>query len=122
MRLVDSNILIYAAQPEYPYLKELLEQEDIAVSELTKLEVLGYRYLTEEAEEYFNAVLSLVTVLPISTEVIDRATLLRQQSNMKSADAVIAATALLHCAELITRNTADFDYINDLTINNPIDE
>lgn len=122
MRLVDSNILIYAAQPEYPYLKELLEQEDIAVSELTKLEVLGYRYLTEEAEEYFNAVLSLVTVLPISTEVIDRATLLRQQSNMKSADAVIAATALLHCTELITRNTADFDYINDLTINNPIDE
>lgn len=122
MRLVDSNILIYAAQPEYPYLKELLEQEDIAVSELTKLEVLGYRHLTEEAEEYFNAVLSLVTVLPISTEVIDRATLLRQQSNMKSADAVIAATALLHCTELITRNTADFDHINDLTINNPIDE
>jgi hypothetical protein len=122
MRLVDSNILIYAAQPEYPYLKELLEQEDIAVSELTKLEVLGYRYLIEEAEEYFNAVLSLVTVLPISTEVIDRATLLRQQSNMKSADAVIAATALLHCTELITRNTADFDHINDLTINNPIDE
>jgi hypothetical protein len=122
MRLVDSNILIYAAQPEYPYLKELLEQEDIAVSELTKLEVLGYRHLIEEAEEYFNAVLSLVTVLPISTEVIDRATLLRQQSNMKSADAVIAATALLHCTELITRNTADFDHINDLTINNPIDE
>ena len=122
MRLVDSNILIYAGQPEYPYLKELLEQEDIAVSELTKLEVLGYRHLTEEAEEYFNAVFSLVTVLPISTEAIDRATLLRQQSNMKSADAVIAATALLHCTELITRNTADFDHINELTINNPIEE
>jgi toxin FitB len=122
MRLVDSNILIYAAQSEYPYLKELLEQEDIAVSELTKLEVLGYRHLTKEAEEYFNAVLSLVTVLPISTEVIDRATLLRQKSNMKSADAVIAASALLHCTELITRNTADFDHINDLIINNPIDE
>lgn len=122
MRLIDSNILIYAAQPEYPYLEELLEQEDIAVSALTKLEVLGYRHLTEEAEEYFNAVFSLVTVLPISTEVIDRATLLRQQSNMKSADAVIAATALLHCTELITRNTADFDHIPNLTLNNPIDE
>ena len=80
MRLVDSNILIYAAQPAYPFLKELLEQDDIAVSELTKLEVLGYRHLTAEAEEYFNAVFALVTVLPISTEVIDRATLLRQQS------------------------------------------
>lgn len=48
MRLVDS-ILIYAAQPAYPFLKELLEQDDIAVSELTKLEVLGYRHLTAEA-------------------------------------------------------------------------
>ncbi len=121
MRLVDSNILIYAAQPEYPLLKELLEQEDIAVSELTNLEVLGYRHLTEEAEEYFNAVFALVTILPISPEIIERAIELRQQSNMKSADAIIAATTLLHCAEIITRNTDDFDHIPDLIINNPID-
>jgi predicted nucleic acid-binding protein len=40
---------------------------------------------------------------------------------MKSADAVIAATAILHCTELITRNTGDFDHITELTINNPID-
>lgn len=121
MRLVDSNILIYAAKPEFPQLKELLEQDDLAVSELTKLEVLGYHGLTEEAEEYFNAVFSLVTVLPITSEVIDRATALRQQRNMKSADAIIAATALLHCTEIITRNTGDFDHIPDLIVNNPID-
>ena len=121
MRLVDSNILIYAAQPEYRLLKELLEQDDIAVSELTKLEVLGYRQLTVEAEEYFNAVFTLVTVLHISTDVIDRATELRQQSNMKSADAIIAATTLLHCTEIITRNTDDFDHVPDLVVNNPID-
>lgn len=121
MRLVDSNILIYAAKPEYPELKELFEQDDIAVSELTRLEVLGFRNLTGEAEEYFNAVFSLVTVLPINQEVIDRAIELRQQSNMKSADSIIAATAIIHCTELITRNTGDFDHIPDLIINNPID-
>ena len=121
MRLVDSNILIYAAKPEYSELKELLEQENIAVSELSKLEVLGYHSLTAEAEEYFNAIFSLVTVLPISSEVIHRATKLRQESNMKSADAIIAATALLYCTELVTRNTDDFDHIPDLVINNPID-
>lgn len=121
MRLVDSNILIYSAKPEYPLLKELLEQDDIAVSELTKLEVLGYHNLTAEAEEYFNAVFALVTILPISTEVIDTATELRQQRNMKSPDAIIASTCLLHCTELITRNTADFDHIPNLIINNPID-
>ena len=120
MRLVDSNILIYAAKPEYQQLKELLEQDDIAVSELTRLEVLGYRNLTEEAEEYFNAVFSLVTVLPINQEIIDKAIELRQQRNMKSADSIIAATSILHCNELITRNTGDFDHIPDLVINNPI--
>ncbi len=121
MRLVDSNILIYAAKPEFPELKELLEEDDIAVSELSKLEVLGYHGLTEEAKDYFNAVFSLVTVFPITGDVIDRATELRQQSNMKSADAIIAATTLLHCTELITRNTDDFDHIPDLIITNPID-
>jgi predicted nucleic acid-binding protein len=121
MRLVDSNIIIYAARPEYLNLKELLEEDDIAVSQLTKLEVLGYRHLTPEAEEYFNAVFELVTVLPISDAVINRAITLRQQVNMKAADSVIAATALMHCTELITRNVNDFNHINDLIVNNPLD-
>jgi len=73
MRLVDSNILIFAAKPEYPQLKELLEEDDIAVSELSRLEVLGFPDLTQEAEEFFNAVFSVVTVLPISEEVVNRA-------------------------------------------------
>jgi toxin FitB len=120
MRLVDSNILIFAAKPEHPQLKELLEQDDIAVSDLSRLEVLGFRNLTEEAEEYFNAVFELVTVLPISQEIINRAIELRQQNNMKAADSIIAATALLYCTELITRDS-DFNNIPDLIINNPID-
>ena len=120
MRLVDSNILIFAAKPEHPQLKELLEQDDIAVSDLSRLEVLGFRNLTEEAEEYFNAVFGLVTVLPISQEIINRAIELRQQNNMKAADSIIAATALLYCTELITRDS-DFNNIPDLIINNPID-
>lgn len=120
MRLVDSNILIFAAKPEHPQLKELLEQDDIAVSELSRLEVLGFRNLTEEAEEYFNAVFELVTVFPISQEIINRAIELRQQNNMKAADSIIAATALLYCTELITRDS-DFNNIPDLIINNPID-
>jgi len=73
MRLVDSNILIFAAKPEYPQLKELLEEDDIAVSELSRLEVLGFPGLTQEAVEFFNAVFSVVTVLPISEEVVNRA-------------------------------------------------
>lgn len=121
MRLVDSNILIYAAKPEYPQLKELLEEDDIAVSDMSLIEVLGYHSITEEAKEFFNAIFTLVTILPINEAVRNMAIELRQQRNMKAADSIIAATALLHCTELITRNTGDFDHIPDLIINNPVD-
>lgn len=121
MRLVDSNIVIYAAKPEHPELKDLLEHENIAVSELTRLETLGYHSITGEAEEYFNAVFTLVTVLPITPDIIDKAIQLRQLNNMKAADSIIAATALLYCTDLITRNTKDFIHIPDLIIHNPID-
>jgi predicted nucleic acid-binding protein len=120
MRLVDSNILIFAAKPEYPQLKELLEQDDIAVSELSRLEVMGFPGLTDEAEDFFNAVLSVVTILPISQDVIDRAIEIRQLYNIKPADSIIAATALLHCSELITRDNG-FNRIPEITLNNPID-
>lgn len=119
MRLVDSNILIFAAKPEYPELKEMLEQNDIAVSELTRLEVLGFPNLTQEAEDFFQAIFSIVTVLPISDNVINRAIEIRQQYNIKPADSIIAATTQLYCDELITHDNG-FNRIPDLVINDPI--
>lgn len=121
MRLVDSNILIFAAKPEYPQLKELLQQDDIAVSDISLIEVLGFHKLTEEEEDFFSAVFSLVTIIPITDDIRDKAIELRRERNIKTADAVIAATALLYCTELITRDT-DFNKIPDLTVNNPIAE
>ncbi len=120
MRLVDSNILIFAAKPEYPQLKELLEQDDIAVSDISIIEVLGYHDISEEAKEFFSAIFSLVTIIPISEEIRNMAVKLKQQNKIKTADAVIAATALLHCNELITRDK-DLNKIPHLIINNPLD-
>lgn len=119
MRLIDSNILIFAAKPEHPHLKVLLEQDDLAVSDLTRLEVLGFPNLTPDAEEFLQAVFSLVTILPISDEVINRAIEIRQQYNIKPADSIIAATAQLYCDELITHDNG-FYRIQNLVINNPI--
>ena len=41
-------------------------------------------------------------------------------NNIKPADSIIAATTLLHCNELITRDNG-FNRIPELTLNNPID-
>jgi hypothetical protein len=119
MRLVDSNILIFAAKHEYPELKELIEQNDIAVSDLTRLKVLGFPNLTQETEVFFDAIFSIVTILPINDDVINRAIEIRQQYNIKPADSIIATTTQLYCDELITHDNG-FNRIPDLVINDPI--
>ncbi len=41
MKIVDSNIIIYAAR-EFPILRVHLNRQDVYISEISKLEVLGY--------------------------------------------------------------------------------
>ncbi len=51
--LLDSNIIIYSAQPENTQLRELIAEYAPAVSALSYLEVLGYHLLKEEQRQYF---------------------------------------------------------------------
>jgi hypothetical protein len=57
--LVDSNIIIYAAQPEYVALRQFIEVHAPAVSVISYIELLGYHKLTAEdrqfLEQFFRA-------------------------------------------------------------------
>ena len=58
-------------------------------------------------------------ILPLTKDVAMRwATLRLQQPNAKTADAQIAATALVHGLTLVTRNVRDFAF-DGLTVFNP---
>jgi toxin FitB len=122
MKLVDSNILIYAAQPEQTTLKAMLQGDDVAVSNISRLEVLGYHKITEDQKTFFNAVFSLVHIIEVDNNVINKAIKIRHAKNVKVGDAIIAATALLHSAELITRNVDDFKHLPSINITNPMDK
>lgn len=117
--LLDSNIIIYSAQPEYANLRELIAETSPAVSALSYLEVLGYHQLTEQQRQYFEAFFQAAEVLPISEEVLIQAVALRQQRRMSLGDAIIAGTALVHELTLITRNVNDFQWITELNLLNP---
>ena len=52
-RLLDSNILIYAAQPEHAFLDEWLEAPATMLSAISITEVLGYEGITSDDEELF---------------------------------------------------------------------
>lgn len=119
--LLDSNIIIYSAQPEYPQLRWLIAEHSPAVSALSYLEVLGYHLITEQQRQYFEEFFQVAQVLPISQEVLNRAVALRQQRRMTLGDAIIAGTALVYELMLITRNTDDFRWIAELKLLNPFE-
>jgi hypothetical protein len=120
MNLIDSNIIIYSALKEYAYLRELFKEENVFVSEISLLEVLGYSSITKEQENYFNAVFSLVNKIPVSTEIIFEAIRLRKNDKLSVGDSIIAASAIGLNLTLLTNNVSDFKKVKSLQIKNPI--
>jgi toxin FitB len=118
-RLLDSNILIYAAQPGCEFLDEWLEAPGTMVSAVSLTEVLGYEGITPEDEQLFEALFSQLQMHPVSETVLRKAGGLRRKRKMKLGDAIIAATALECGSDLVTRNEQDFRGVEGLSIVNP---
>ncbi len=119
--LVDSNIIIYAAEPENIDLQRFLYAQPRAVSIAGYIEVLGFHGLEDYQMTFFEGFFREVEVLHLTPEIADRAITLRQQRRIGLGDAIIAATALEHNLTLVTRNTSDFRWIDNLRLLNPID-
>jgi predicted nucleic acid-binding protein len=119
--LIDSNIIIYAAKPEYADLRRFIAEHGPAVSAVSYVEVLGYHKLSEEERESLEAFFAAATILPLSDTVLDQAVRLRQIKKMTLGDSLIAATALVYNLTLVTRNTDDFDWIAGLLLLNPFE-
>ncbi len=119
MRLLDSNIIIYASKPGYDFLQPLIAASDICTSSVSYVEVLGYHLLTPPETELLEEFFANTPTLPLSPPVLDQAVQLRRQRKMKLGDALVAATALTHGCELVTRNTTDFDWVTGLALHDP---
>jgi len=117
--LLDSNILIYAANQSAPEIEALATAADSAVASVTQIEVYGFTGLKPEEEAALDILFRRLTVHPLDTSVIERAIALRQESKMGLADAIIAATALVHGLNLVTRNDGDFKHVAGLRVVNP---
>lgn len=117
--LLDSNIIIYAAQDEHKAIRDFIAEHSPAVSVVSYIEVLGYHLLTQESRQHFEKFFAAAKVLPISQDVIEQSVRLRQTRRMTLGDALIAGTALANKLTLITRNTGDFDWIEGLGLLNP---
>ena len=120
MKLLDSNIIIYSAEKKYGFLRKLYKEQNIFISEITKLEVLGYYKITDEQKKYFNSVFKVISAIPVSSVIIEEAIVLRQSKNLSVGDAIIAATAKINNYTIYTNNTKDFENILEIKLFNPL--
>ncbi len=119
--LLDSNLLIYSANPDSFFLRPLVLNPDNYVSAISQVETLGFHKLTAADAAYFNSAFTILGILPVSQSIIMRAIVLRQQRRMSLGDALIAATALEYNLEVATRNMTDFLPVSGLSVYNPFE-
>ena len=118
--LLDSNIIIYAAQPQHTGLRQFISDSAPAVSAVSYVEVLGFHGLTEPDRAALAQFFTAVRMLPLDQPVLDRAVSLRQQKRMSLGDSLVAGTALTHDLTLITRNVSDFKWVPGLKLLDPL--
>ena len=122
--LVDSNYIIYFSKGDKEiatFFEEAQRSENrLYISIITYLEVWGYWNLSEEEKEFLNTIRPAFIIIPLSLKIADKAIFLRQNMKIKLADAVIAATALVHGLSLVTNNIDDFRNIQNLNLLNII--
>ena len=118
--MLDSNLIIYAARPEYPGLRRLIAARAPAVSMISVVEVLGYHKLSDADRLHFEAFFAAAKILPVSDAVVERAVSLRQARKMSLGDALVAATALVFGQDLLTHNVKDFAGVPGLVVVDPL--
>ena len=118
--LIDSNIVIYSFSDEYTYLRRFIIDESAVISEITRVEVLGFAGLNSDQEKYFVDVFSYMKIIIPDQEIFNKAIDVRKKYNLKLGDSIIAATALIYGLKLFTRNLKDFERVELLTCINPL--
>jgi predicted nucleic acid-binding protein len=120
--LLDSNIIIYAAQPEHVALRQFIEIHTPAVSVISYIEVLGYHKLTEDDRQFLEQFFQTAERLPLSETVVQWAIKLRQRRKMSLGDSIVAGMAIACERTLVTRNTDDFRWIEEIKLLDPLAE
>lgn len=127
MRLVDSNVLMYAAGASHPHKRpsvrflESVARGDVeATVDAEVLQEVLHRYRaigrwSEGRVVYDGARAIFPVVIPITTEVLDTARgLLDRYRGLSARDGLHAAVAILHDLEGVVSFDRDFDRVEEI--------
>jgi len=112
--LIDTNIAIYLLSGD-PKIAEVLDQNQIYISFVTELELLGFRDFENDELAIIKEFLNNVIVIDINTNIKIKTIELRKKRRLKLPDAIVAATAHYLNIPLLTADK-QFKSIEDVQI------
>ena len=77
-------------------------EKELCASVITRMELLSFHGVTPEEENQIRDFLDAVSVLPLDTDVENTAIQLRRATRRKMPDAIVAASAIVSKAVLVT--------------------
>ena len=121
--VLDTNILIYHLDGKLPEMGEqLLEQafeNNACYSLITRIELMGWKKHTPDSLRDARDLLASLREQVLNEPLVEKCIALRRSLMIKLPDAIIAATALHLNLPLVTRNTSDFQSIENLQLIDP---
>lgn len=118
--LYDTNIFIRYVVNDTEFIKyffpDALIENEIITSRICRIELLSYSKLSQREEIILQNLLDEFEVIDINDEIENKTIEIRRKYKLKLADAIIAATAILEDAVLVTNNKKDFEKIEELNI------
>jgi len=116
-RVLETNIVLYLLGGR---LAQPLDPGEYYLSVITEMELLSYAGLSGKGEQQVREFLSSVTVVDLTTEVKEAAIRLRREHKLKLPDAIVAATADVLDAELLTNDQHLLDMPDLRTLSLPL--
>jgi predicted nucleic acid-binding protein len=96
--------------------KNFIAAIEPSISVITQIELLSNKNVHPDEWKQIEDFIQIATIYELKKEIVEQTILLRQTYKIKTPDAIIAATALIHSRKLITRNISDFKNIPDLIV------
>ncbi|MFW5754923.1 MAG: type II toxin-antitoxin system VapC family toxin [Marinilabiliaceae bacterium] len=120
--LIDTNAAVdYLDNKLPPEANALIDKIESRISIITRIELLSWPNATMQQTSVLEEFIRNSHVYNFQEPMVQNTIGLRKKYRIKLPDAIIAATAIANDQILITRDTKDFNKIEELQIINPHD-
>ena len=125
---VESQALVFDSSVLILFLNDALPAETVelfqaslhigkaVISSIVRAEVLAWSGHSATSLEAAIALLDICQLIPVTLAVADESARIRRETGLKLPDALIAATALLQSAPLVSANGKDFRRVPGLVL------